>query len=125
MCSDVKGCFYRLFFIDQLRAVILSEVGFGVLFQFPIGNFAFFAGSPHPFIANPAGGAAVLGIADHKGLPAMGCNFRVFPFIADGTDPVQRAVAGGPELDFFQKSEKINVFPVISSIALRSHAINS
>lgn len=125
MCPDVKGGFYRLFFIDQLRAVILCEVGFGVLFQFPIGDLAFFAGPSHPFIADPAGGAAILGIADHKGLPAMSRDFRVFPFIADGTDPMQRAVTGGPELDLFQKAEKIHMFPIISSVALRSHNINS
>ena len=125
MCSDVKGYFYRLFFINQLRAVILSEVGFGVLFQFPIGDLAFFAGSSHPFVTDPAGGAAILGIADHKSLAAMGRDFRVFAFIADGTDPMQRAVTGRPKFDFFQKAEKIHMFTIVSSIALRSHNINS
>ena len=41
------------------------------------------------------------------------------------TDPMQRAVAGRPKFDFFQQAEKIHMFTIVSSIALRSHNINS
>ena len=105
----------------QIGTVILSKIGFRVFFQFPIGDLAFFAGTPHPFIADPAGGAAIFGIAHEKGLTAMGSNFGVLPFIGNGTDTVKGPVAGGPKLDLFQKAEKIDVFTKIAFCIVRRH----
>ena len=111
--------------IFELRTVSFGKDGFGVFFQFPIGNFAFFASSAHPFVADPTGSAAVFGIANHKCFSAMGGDFGEFAFIRNGTDPVKGAVARRPKFDFFQQAEKIDVFSVIAFVAFCGHNINS
>jgi len=111
--------------IFELRTISFGKDGFGVFFQFPIGNFAFFAGTAHPFVADPAGGTAVFGIADHKGFAAMGGDFGEFAFIGNGTDPMKGAVAGGPKFDFFQQTEKIHMFTIVAFVAFCGHNIST
>jgi hypothetical protein len=116
-----------LFCVDifEFRTVSFGKDGFGVFFQFPIGDLAFFAGPAHPFIADPARGAAGLGVADHKSFPAMGGDFGEFAFISNGTDAVEGTVSRGPKFDLFQQAEKIDVFSVITFVAFCGHNINS
>jgi hypothetical protein len=99
----------------------LGKVGFGILFQFPIRDFTFFAGIPHPFVTEPAGGPGGFGISHHKALTAMGRDFGVFPFVVNLPNAVQRTVAGRPKFDFFQKPEEIHMFSIVAFIAVGCH----
>ena len=100
---------------------MFGKLGLGIFFQLPVGDAAFLTRSPHPFIPEPAGGAAVFGIAGHKGLAAVGRDDGVFPFIFNAADTVERSVAGGPELDLFQQTEKIDVFSIVAFVAFGGH----
>ena len=100
---------------------MFGKLGLGVFLKLPVGDAAFFAGPPHPFVPEPVGGAAVFGVAGHEGLAAVGRDDGVIPFIFDAADAVEGTVAGRPELDLFQQTEKIDVLAVIAFVAFGGH----
>jgi hypothetical protein len=76
------------------------EVGGRVFGEFPVGNTANRAGSFEPFVSQPAGGSAVSGIGDQKGLVAVGRNPGLISHDLDCFDSMQQSPARRPELDF-------------------------
>ena len=90
------------------------EVGGRIFGEFPVGNAADAAGAFEPFVSKPAGGSAVSGIGDHKGLVAMGRNPGLVAHDLDCLDPVQQSPTRWPEFDLVDQSKDLDSLSVIA-----------
>ncbi len=89
---------------------MLVEVCFLVLRDLPLWNIAFFAALEIPFIPQPSGGPASLGMANQKSLITVSGNLSKSSLYREGLDPVQKTAAGGPQPDLFEQDEKVDLF---------------
>jgi hypothetical protein len=88
---------------------VLVEVCFFVLRNLPLGNIAFFAALEIPFIPQPAGGTAPLGMSNHKCLITVSGNLSIRSLDSEVFNPVEKTAAGGPQFDLLDQNEKINL----------------
>ena len=89
---------------------MLVEVCFPVLGDFPLRNFACSAALEVPFIPQPAGGPASLGMSNHKCLITVSGDLCIRSFDSKGFNPVKKTAPGGPQFDLIDQNEKIGLF---------------
>jgi hypothetical protein len=89
--------------------MVLAEVCFLVLRDFPLGNTAFSAALEIPFITQPASGPASLGMSNHKCLITVSGDLSKRSLDSKGFNPVEKTVPGGPQFDLFDQDEKIDL----------------
>ena len=91
-----------------------AEPGGRVFFKLPVRYSAIRADLDEPFVAEPATGTAVQGVADDKFPIAMGGEGGGVAGDFDGSNTVELTASGGPEFDFIDQVEKSYPFPVKS-----------